>query len=719
MRANRIRAVVAGALALSLAAMASRGQTEPSGERAMPFTKAQVSQGRSVYDANCAACHGAGLDGGPGSPPLKGGAFRLRYQSQTGDALYRYIAAQMPPGNAGRLAPAQYAALVALILEANGGKAGANALPDNPEALRALSLAATLPPMEALPPETREIPQSAPPDRFVREAEKRRVDRLARIRPVTDAMLRTPPDEDWNNPRRTQDAHAFSPLAQIDAANVGNLEVAWTWSLPTGPNEITPLVHDGVVFVASGGSVQAIDGTSGELLWEYKGTLNPGVVRNIGIYGDKLIVPGETEVIALDLRSGAEVWKKSVVPSGFGARLTGGPLIVKGIVLQGVGMCVGRLPGGCYLIALDAQSGKELWRFNSIARPGQPGGDSWNGAPVDERFGGGIWIAPSYDPELDLVIYGTGQTYKLSTLLKDYRGDPGGNDGLFTDSTIALRPETGQLAWYYQHLQRDVWDVDWAFERTIATLVIDGKPRRTVTTAGKLNIFDTLDAATGEYLFSYDVGLQNLIQSIDPTTGVKTVRRDLVELKPNVPQTSCPSTLGGRNWMATAFNAKTGILFVPENETCHTLTYVPGNSFDFEDRILRRIDSDGMIGRVEAIDLASRKTLWVQRRRAPQSSAILATAGGLIFEGSHDRWFRASDQRSGKVLWQTRLNAPPSSYPVTYGADGDQYVAVVAGTGGALAVLLGSFAPEIAKPPSGTTLWVFRLKDGTVPRKRR
>jgi alcohol dehydrogenase (cytochrome c) len=386
-------------------------------------------------------------------------------------------------------------------------------------------------------------------------------------------------------------------------------------------------------------------------------------------------------------------------------------LIVKGIVLQGAGMCVGAFPGGCYLVALDANTGKELWRFNTIARPGQPGGYSWNKAPVDERFGGSIWTAGSYDPELNLVYFGVGQTYKFSTLLDNYDGTPGGNDGLYTDATVALRPETGELVWYYQHMNRDVWDLDWAFERTIATINVNGKPRKTVTTAGKLNIFDTLDAATGEYLYSYDVGLQDMV-TIDPKTGRKTVNSKYDPPKPNVPILKCPSTLGGRDWPATTYNAKTGILFVPENETCQEFTWIPGGNFQLNDHLMRRFNSDGMVGRVEAIDLASRKTLWVQRRRAPQVSAVLGTAGGLIFEGSRDRWFRASDQQTGKVLWQTQLNASPGSSPVTYTVNGVQYIAVVTGGGGSLESTLGAaLTPEIAGAASGATLWVFKLPE--------
>lgn len=686
--------------------------------RPIAFTEPQAAHGGTVFAANCAVCHGTTLEGGPGGPNLKGGAFRQRFELQPGDALFTYIRTNMPPGNAGALTAADYADVTAYMLAANGAKAGDAPLQPDARALEPLSFVSTLPPLPGGQPKPLEVSarvreglsQALPSDSFVTEAAKHGSERLQKLRPVTDAMLRNPPDGDWINPRRTYDAQAFSPLAQISTANVAKLQMAWTWQLPPGDDEITPLVHDGIMFIASNGRLQALDAATGDLLWQYTNPTPVGIVRSLAIYGETIFYPAETELAALNMRSGAVVWRHPLVKAGYGVRLAAGPLIVKGMVLQGTSLCLGAFPGGCYLSALDAATGKELWRFNTLARPGQIGGDSWNHAPVDERSGGAIWAAGSYDPDLDLIYFGVGQTYKLSTLLKDYDGTPGGNDGLYTDTTLALRPETGELVWHFQHVKRDVWDLDWAFERTLATIQVDGKPRKTVTTGGKLGIFDTLDAATGKYLFSYDVGLQNLVSSIDPQTGEKRIN-PAFDPKPNVPMHFCPSLLGGRNWPATAFNPKTGILYVPLTEACADFTYVPGSNFEFETRFLRRDGSDGLIGRLEAIDVASRKALWVQRRRAPESSAILGTAGGLIFEGSRDRWFRASDERTGRVLWQTRLSAQPSSYPVTFSAGGVQYVAVVAGGGGSLDGSGGILTPEIPAPGTGTTLWVFRLPE--------
>jgi alcohol dehydrogenase (cytochrome c) len=253
-----------------------------------------------------------------------------------------------------------------------------------------------------------------------------------------------------------------------------------------------------------------------------------------------------------------------------------------------------------------------------------------------------------------------------------------------------------------------VWDLDWAFERTLATLEIDGSPRRTVTTAGKLGIFDTLDAATGKYLFSVDSGLQTLVTAIDPKTGDKQVDPKFTP-EPNVEKLICTSAIGGRNYPATAFNPGTGILYVPLNEACMNFEWTPGGPFDVRIPTRPRPESDGNIGRIQAIDLANHKTLWTRRQRAPESSAMLATAGGLIFEGSRDRMFRALDDRTGTVLWQTPLDGAPDAFPITFSAGGVQYVAITTGGGGPLDGGLATLAPEFSTPAAGTTLWVFRL----------
>ena len=549
---------------------------------------------------------------------------------------------------------------------------------------------------------------------------------LGRITPATDAVLKNPPPADWLHWRRAYDGLGYSPLDQINRRTVAGLRPAWTWSLPVNPNETTPLVHDGVLFIAAANRVQALDAASGDLLWQYVRPLpaamnngTAGIVKNLGIFEGLLFVPTpDRHLVALDVKTGKPVWDHELVPADVqGLRADGGPVVARGKVIMGLSGC-NNYKGGCFIVGLDARTGAEAWRFNTLARPGQPGGDSWNGHPVEERFGGSVWTSGTYDPELNLVYYGIGQTYDTGTLLVPPPGQsaPSNNDGLYTDATVALDPDTGRLVWHYQHHNRDVWDYDWVFEQSLIDLPVGGTTRKLAVTAGKVAIFDAVDRKTGQYLFSHDLGLQNLFTGIDPKTGRKIVDPRF-EPKPEEPQHEiCPHAGGARSWPATAYNPKTRVMYTPLVESCMIFSRklrdpsaVAEGGSDLGWIVKARPDSDGNIGRVQAIDLVTGKTLWTRRARAPESAALLATAGGLVFEGSRDRMFRALDETTGKVLWETRLPAQPSSFPITYSVNGRQYVAVVAGGGGAHDITWPQLVPEIDNPAGATTLEVFAL----------
>jgi len=401
--------------------------------------------------------------------------------------------------------------------------------------------------------------------------------------------------------------------------------------------------------------------------------------------------------------------------------LDSGPIVATGKVMIGASGC-NTYPGGCFIVGLDANDGAEAWRFDTIARPGQPGGDSWNGAPVSQRFGESVWTSGSYDPALNLAYFGIGQTYDTATLLEPHGQSGDSNDGLYTDSTVALDPSSGKLAWYYQHMNRDVWDLDWAFDQVLLTLAVQGKPTNLVVTGGKIMIFDAVNRANGEYAFSRDLGLQTLVSAIDPKTGKKIIAPGL-EPEANVTKHFCPHSGGGRNWPATSYNPETTTLYVVMYESCQDFTWVPRDASqtaeggsDMHFVLHPRPNSDGKIGRLEAINLETRKVAWVYRQRAAMSSSTLVTAGGIVFAGSRDRRFRAFNAQNGKILWQRTLGASLSSTPITYSAGGKQYVAVVAGNGGPVA--WPQLTPEIANPTGGTTLWVFELSgagDATQP----
>jgi alcohol dehydrogenase (cytochrome c) len=541
---------------------------------------------------------------------------------------------------------------------------------------------------------------------------------LEHLTPVTDALLQEPPTSSWLSWRRTHDAHGFSPLSQIRKANVRSLRVAWSLALPPGPNEATPLVHDGVIFVHSfNDNVQALDAATGDELWHYSRPVPPGgaatVQRNIALYGDKVyFATSDVHVVALDMKSGKVVWDQPVGDSK-GTRISGGPLVAKGRVMQGT---LGREPGGQHIVGLDSETGRVLWRFNTIAQPGAPYGNSWNGLPVEKRNGGSVWTAGSFDIEQNLAFFGPAPTYDTGPL-RDPLNQPGvTNDALYTNSTVALDPQTGRLVWHYQHLPNDQWDFDWAFERQIVHLPVDGRMRKLIVTAGKEAIYDALDAETGRYVFSIDLGLQNLITAIDPKTGAKTVDTRLIPGRAGK-ITVCPHAGGARSWLPGSYDTAARILYVPLVESCMDMIPVG----DGERGVLSSgvrwalrppLNSDGRYGRLQAINLETRKPVWVQRQRAPQTTGVLVTAGGLLFAGALDRWFTAYDAASGKALWKVRLSDVPNSVPITYSVNGKQYVAVVVGYGGPQAATFPALVPEIRVPSArSSAIWVFELPD--------
>ena len=672
----------------------------------LSYTAEQAELGQGAYAEGCASCHGDNLDDGEFAPPLKGVDFRETWRADAPGQLFDLTRATMPQDRPGTLGDDIYAQLVAYILQENGSAPGEAALPADPVALEAmasprwprgpgggLSPGATIP-----PPPARRNP-------------------LNSLKPVTAEMLADVPDESWLLWRRTYDAFGFSPLKQIDTTNVGDLRVAWTWSLPPGPNESTPIVHDGVLFMHGyGDHVQALDAATGDLLWQYSRRLprgvSPSLKRGISIYGDRLYVPtSDAHVVALDVKTGHAVWDQPVGDLELGLRMTGGPLVAKGKVMVGT---TGRAGGGNYIVALDAGTGEEAWRLRTIPHPGEPGGESWNALPPEERNGGSVWIPGSYDPVSNLAFFAPGNTYDTGPL-RDLVAQPGvTNDALYLDSTLAVNPDTGELVWHFQHQANGQWDLDWAFERQIMELSVDGVAKRVVVTVGKQAIFDILEADTGSYISSLDLGLQTGIIAIDPVTGAKTQDPTLIPGDGET-KTLCPHVSGGRGWMPTSYDADSKVVYVPIVEACMDLVPVPEGergslSTGVRWTVRPRPESDGNYGRLEAVNLETGESIWIDRQRAPLTTGTLVTAGGLVFAGSLDRMVNAYDAATGERLWQQRLNDVPSSAPISYSADGRDYVAMVVGAGGYQSMSYGALVPEIQNPPQrGAALWVFEL----------
>ena len=687
------KVLLAGAGMSALAFAAAGTAQQPPG-----FAE-QVEAGRSAYAASCAGCHGADLSGGQFAGTLTGPVFQANWGGKSAAELQDYLETSMPPGAGGSLPSQTYAALAALIIAENGGEAETLLAAAVPEAEDEAGNEIGLPGITSRYP----FPASPPlPDLF------------ADYTPVTEEMLDNPAPENWIVWRGDHDAHGYSELDQITPENVGDLSIAWAQALPLGPTMSEPLVRDGVMYVhAYGEEVFAFDAATGRQLWRYRrdmpeGTLMQGK-KAIALWDDMLIMAtSDLHMMALDARTGEPVWDEPI-PNAQDTRSNGGVLVADGVAM--IGLATQRLGGGL-IAAFDAETGEHLWNFDTIARTGTLGGDTWNGVPDELRQGGSVWDVGSYDAETGLAYWGVAQTYDTGPVRDRIPG--GNNDGLFTNSTLAFEPRTGELVWYFQHMANDQYDLDWVFERVIADVEVGGEQRRVIITGGKEGLFDTIDARTGEYLSTVDMGFQTFIIDIDPETGRKTPDPDLLPGRDRPAVFMCPHAGGGRNWSATAFDEETSMLFVNARDTCMEMRPTEGGFLSSGVDIYYSAppDSDGNFGILQGIDMESGEVVWEHRRRAPYDAGVLATASGLLFTGAMDREFLAYDQATGEQLWRTGLTGVPNASPITYSVDGRQYVAVVTGMGNPLAFGLPNFTPEFPLPEvNSSAVYVFALDE--------
>lgn len=550
---------------------------------------------------------------------------------------------------------------------------------------------------------------------------------LERYQPIDEQMLLNPPAEDWLMWRSRYDLSGFSSLDQINRDNVRGLSEAWRAPLSQGGNMTTPLVHDGMMFIADTNNVLlALDARNGTELWRYQHESDnfDGRRQGIALYGDRVFVPhNDLDLVALNVRTGAVEWETSISapvqnPQGGYYALRGAPMIADGMVIQGVTATI--LPQGGFIVGLDAETGVEQWRFHTVARPDGPGGNTWNNLPLERRSGGSVWNSGSYDPELGLVYFGAAPTYDTAPLLEDLGIEGVSNDALYTNTTMALRPKTGELVWHFQHMPNDQLDLDWVYERQLDDLQIDGQNRKVVFTAGKMALYDIVDAETGEYLNSIDLGVQNVISAVDPDTGAKSINPDSVPNR-ETNHLVCPYFLGGRNWQASSYNPDTKMLYLPVLEMCMMAGLMAdGNllSTGIQADPAPHADSDGQFGRLQAIDMNTMELAWRHRELTPPSTPLLATGGGLVFGGNLDKSFKAYDSATGDILWQTTLGHLPASFPITYQVDGKQYIAVVQGqpsrfTGSLFGIItgfLGADNPAVQPPTDDPALVVFALE---------
>ena len=547
------------------------------------------------------------------------------------------------------------------------------------------------------------------------------------LTPVTDAMLQNPDPGDWLMWRRTLNGWGFSPLDQIKRSNVKDLRMAWTRGLDAGIQEGTPLVHNGIMFIPNPGDhILAVDARTGDLIWEYKRKLPEGVRgktnRAIAMWGNTIINSSSDNMIyALDMATGKLVWETPVLDPKMRAPTSGGPIIANGKVITGRQCQPDATRESCVVTAHDAKTGKELWRFHTIPGPGEPGDESWGGIPMNQRWHVGTWMVPSYDPELNNVIIGTSVTipapkFTLAGPDKQY---------LFHNSTLAINADTGKMVWYYQHIV-DHWDLDHPFERLLVDTVVapsasevrwinpkvrPGERRKVVTgIPGKTGVVYTIDRQTGEFLWARPTVAQNVISNIDGSTGKVTVNPEVVFTKINDERFVCPGSNGGKNWPAGAYSPLTNTMYMPLQNLCMTATTTtdqrdPSKVYGINMKSEFAIGAD-KVGTVWAIAADTGKMTWKHEQRAGTLS-LMATAGGLVVGGDANGRFKAYDDRTGQVLWETIVGSAASGYPITYAVGGKQYIAII--TGPSLAAQTDERNTPEYTPTNAPNIFVFAL----------
>ena len=704
---GQIRAVIAS-LAAGLVVVFVSGPTLAQAT----ISQQQADRGRTAYLKNCASCHGGTLKGTGHGPALTGSAFSKSWGSRHVAELLAYNQSNMPPGLGASLSESEHLDIIAYILSANGVEPG--------EVQLAADTGWLMGPGSDDSGEDQEWQSWSEAGTIAGQARSRSgfVNKTVEdFEPVTAEMLTSPPAEDWLSWRRTLDGQGHSSLKQIDRTNVKDLRLAWVVAMNEGSNQTTPLVHDGVMFLTHpGNAIQALDAATGELIWEYEYSYPPeaktlgGPTRNIAIYGDKLFLATyDAAVVAIDARTGEQLWRSVKADYRSGLTHTSGPIIANGVVISGLNGCERFQPEGCFITGHNPATGEEMWRTSTIALPGDPNSLSWGSVPTELRAGSDTWIAGSYDPELDLFYIGTSQA---KPWVAASRGMSPLDPALYTNSTLALNPRTGEIVWYFQHIPGETIDMEVGFERVL----VDRADEQLLLTVGKDGILWKLDRRSGRFLDYVETIEQDIFVSIDRRTGRVLYRPDIIAAGIGDTISACPGIYGGHNWQATAYVPESGTLLVPLHQLCAEMVgrdveLAPGSGgYGGNSRSFPMPGKDGMLGRLVSIDVDDMREVWSHEQPAMFMTGVLTTAGSLAFVGDLDRYFKAFDVDTGLVLWQTRLGAPLQGFPVSYAAQGRQFIAVPTGIG-VFRALTAVISPEIYQPTGGHALYVFELGD--------
>ena len=550
---------------------------------------------------------------------------------------------------------------------------------------------------------------------------------LQNYQPVTAERLKNPEDGSWLMIRRTYNGWGYSPLDQLTPDNVAKLRPVWSFA--TGEprvHEAAPIVNNGVMFVSTpNNQVLAIDVKTGNLLWRYRrprptGALVPHETnRGVALYGDRVYVAaGEAVLVALDAKTGKEVWTTEVADNKSGYYITLAPLIAGGKIM--VGASGGEFGIRGFVAAFDLDTGKEQWRTYTVPKPGEPGSETWpKGGDQWKTGGGSVWVTGNYDPDTNIAYWGTGNG-------GPWMGDKRPGDDLYTASTLALDVATGQIKGHFQYNPNESWDWDEVSPPILVDYQRNGRTVKGLIDAGRDGYLWFLDRTTGRIRFieGKPFVYQNVYLSLDPETGKPKVDP---EHKPGTNKLAsfCPNLHGGKNWPPIAYSPKTRMIYIPANNNLcgssigvEDVVYTPGKGYTGTGRGGGNTIRPGAdhVGEVQAWNVDTGKEVWTHNyNKSPNWGAMLATGGGLVFTGgTNDRKFHAFDATSGKLLWEFPTASGILAPPTTFLIDGKQYVAVLSGWGGDSRGMEGTlnqiFPGEYPEVPEGGTITVFALE---------
>lgn len=506
---------------------------------------------------------------------------------------------------------------------------------------------------------------------------------------------------DWPNFGRDGREQHYSPLDEVTLKNIGKLSLAWHYDLEPGFSVSTPVAAGGKLFTTTGHShIRAFDGATGKLLWEYDAKVREIVQSPLHLgWGNKgiaywngriFLATIDGRVIALDAGSGKLVWEQRQFELSELRNTNGPPRVFDGKVIIGHGGAdISPIRG--YVTAYDAMTGKQLWRFYTV--PGDPAKPAenkaeevmrptWKGDWFGKGAGGTAWNAFSYDPELDLVYIGVGNGFPYNQQMRS----PGGGDNLFLASIVAVKADTGEYVWHYQVCPAEQWDCTAVQDMTIATLKIDGKPRKVVMHAPKNGFFYVLDATTGKFISAERIAKVTWAERIDPQTGRPVENpRIRYQQKPDLFE-MWPGPQGAHSWLPQAFSPRTGLVYIPIMEMGSLIGPLPpGAGGLLANSGAMLIPDPDLPGSrrsfLRAWDPVAQKEAWSLELPGAWPGGVLATAGDLVFQGRIDSRFVAHDAKTGKEVWSFKTAAPVVATPISYRANGRQYVTVLTGNG--------------------------------------